>query len=273
MPSDLHMHTTFSDGKMTPEELVSAAKKAGLSYIAITDHDTVGGIQHLYEAGLYPVKGIRIVPGIELSARDALHEVHILGYNIDIFDRDLEEKLDDIVEGRWRRFSQMIEKLRQLGYAITEADVLKIAGTSKSISRSHIARALVSKGIFPSIREAFSEVLDKGKSAYVSHYNLSVIEIVSLIKEAGGSPVLAHPKLIRDDSFVEELLHLGIEGIEVFYPQHDKEDTEKYRKMAEKYQLAITGGSDFHGLASRYPQQLGTFVIDDKYARELYKEK
>lgn len=273
MPSDLHMHTTFSDGRLTPEELVAAAKTAGLSYMAITDHDTVEGISYLYENGLYPCKGIHIIPGIEFSAHHPKQEIHILGYNIDIYHRGLTDKLNDVVEARWLRFSEMVEKLKALGYSISEAEVLQVAGMSKAISRSHLARVLVNKGFFPDVKSVFDAVLEKGKPAYVSHYRLEPEEIIALIRQAGGTPVLAHPKLIHDDALVESLLDLGIAGIEVFYPQHDAADTEKYLAMARKRGLFVTGGSDFHGFATRYPQQLGVFTIEDCYAEKLFEPK
>ena len=273
MSSDLHTHTSYSDGKMTPEELVTAAKEAGLRYIAITDHDTVDGVTHLYEEGLLSKKGLGIIPGIEFSAHHEMREIHILGYNVDIYRRDLLDRLNDVGEARWSRFSEMVGKLQELGYGVTEADVLRVAGTSKSISRSHIGRALVSKGFFPSVREAFDAVLSKGRPAYVSHYRLEPEEVIALIKDAGGTPVLAHPKLIGDDALVEHLLDSGIEGIEAFYPQHDTVDTQRYIGMAERRHLLVTGGSDFHGFASRYPQELGIFTVDDSYAEKLYKPR
>ena len=250
MPSDLHMHTTYSDGKLTPEELVAKAKEAGLTYMAITDHDTVEGISHLYENGLYPARGIHIIPGIEFSAHHPTREIHILGYNVDIYYGELVDKLNDVTEARWTRFSEMVEKLQHLGYEISETEVLTIAGTSRSISRSHIGRVLVKKGYFPTVRDAFEAMLMKGKPAYVPHYHLEVEDIIGLIKAAGGTPVLAHPKLIGDDRLVEELCCRGIEGLEVFYPQHDEADTARYLDMAKRYQLLVTGGSDYHGFAT-----------------------
>lgn len=272
MSSDLHIHTRCSDGLLNPEELIEAAKAAGLNYIAITDHDTVNGICQLYEAGLYPAKGIKIIPGIEFSAHHETQEIHILGYNIDIYDKNLTDRLNDVVEGRWTRFSNMVEKLKGLDYDISETDVLEIAGDSTSISRSHIAQALVRKGDFPTVKACFDEVLEKGRPAYVSHFLLEPEEIIDLIKQSGGVPVLAHPKLIKDDALVEHLLKQGIEGVEVFYPKHSPEDTERYLAMANKYNLMITGGSDFHGIEGRIPKNLGEFVIDDSYAAEIYRE-
>ena len=272
MSSDLHMHTSCSDGLLTPEELVEAAKEAGLSYIAITDHDTVAGLCQLYEHGLYPQPGIRIIPGIELSAHHEVSEIHILGYNIDIYNKELADRLNDVVEARWTRFSTMVEKLQGLGYDISETDVLEIADGSTSISRSHIAQTMVRTGYFPSIKETFDQLLEKGKPAYVSHYRLEPEEIIDLIKNSGGTPVLAHPKLVHDDELVETLLKKGIEGIEAFYPRHTEEDTERYLAMADKYHLLVTGGSDFHGIPGRMPKFIGDFTVADEYAAELYRE-
>ncbi|WP_338622940.1 PHP domain-containing protein [Selenomonas sp. TAMA-11512] len=266
------MHTTFSDGTMTPEEIIALAREKKLRYIAITDHDTVEGITYLYEEGLYPTKGIGIIPGIEFSAENPNHEVHILGYNIDIYQRELNDRLNDVGEARWTRFAQIIEKLKTIGYPISETEVLQIAGDSRSISRSHIARVLVSKGFFPTVSEAYDTLLTRGKEAYVSHYRLSVEEVLRLIHNAGGISVLAHPKLIGDDSLVESLLRKGFDGIEAYYPKHSEEDTNRYLQLAEKHGLLVTGGSDFHGANNpRYPGDLGLFVIDDKIGEELYR--
>ncbi|MBR6268247.1 MAG: PHP domain-containing protein [Selenomonadaceae bacterium] len=271
MPSDLHMHTFFSDGRLSPEELVAAAKAAGLKYISISDHDTVDGVVHLYEEGLYPNRGIRIIPGVEFSAHHPEREIHILGYNVDIFHQGLLEKLNDVMEARWSRFSEIVDKLRAQGYSISEAEVLKIAGSSKSISRSHIARVLVKNKCFSTVREAFEKMLEKGQPAYVPHYRLEVEEIIELIREAGGIAVLAHPKLVKDDELVEDVLSRGIQGIEVFYPRHDEEDVKRYMAMAEKYNLLVTGGSDFHGFPTRWPDELGVFTIDDCWAEKIYR--
>jgi hypothetical protein len=272
MSSDLHTHTTFSDGKLTPEELINLAKTVGLKYLAITDHDTVDGIGHLYESGLFPARGINIIPGIEFSARHPSSEIHILGYNIDIYHRAMAEKLNEVTEARWTRFSLMIEKLKQMGYNISETDVLTLAGTSKAVGRSHIARAMVKKGYFSSLREVFDNLLERGKPAYEPHYRLEVSEIIEIIKMAGGTPVLAHPKLIGDNVLVEELCRQGIEGIEAFYPLHDEADTAYYVTLAQKHSLIITGGSDFHGSNSgRHPIELGKFTIDDCWAEKIFK--
>ena len=255
MPSDLHTHTAFSDGRLTPEELVAAAKAAGLSYLAITDHDTVDGIKHLYEQGLYPSKTLHIIPGIEFSSEVDGHDVHILGYDFDMYDQELIDKVGEIAESRWARFSLMIEKLHELGYNLTETDVMQLAGASRSIGRAHIARALVKKGLVPTVREAFDRLLEHGQPVYVPHYRL---------------PVLAHPKKVRDDVLVEKLLELDFGGVEVYYPTHEAADTERYIAMAKKHNLRLTGGSDFHASPNRIPAQLGEFTIDDELAAPFF---
>ena len=270
MASDLHVHTTFSDGRLTPEEIVAAAKEADLSYIAITDHDTVEGIRHLYEQGLYPSKTLNIIPGIEFSCEVDDHDVHILGYDFDIYNQELADKVTEISESRWARFSQMVEKLQGLGYAITESDVLQIAGTSKSIGRMHMARALVKKELVGSIREAFDKLLDHGQPGYVPHYRITPEEAVALIRGAGGVPVLAHPKLVKDDAIVERILALDFGGLEVYYPKHDAEDVARYKAMAEAHGLLLTGGSDFHASPQREPTELGIFTVDDALAAPFF---
>ena len=270
MASDLHTHTSFSDGKLSPEELLAAAKEAGLSYIAVTDHDTVDGIRHLYEQGLYPSKTINIIPGIEFSCEVDEHDVHILGYDFDIYNQDLADKITELSESRWTRFSLMMEKLQEIGYAITESDVLQIAGTSKSIGRAHVARALVKKGLTGSVHEAFDKLLEHGQPCYVPHYRIDPEEAVALIRNAGGVPVLAHPKLVQDDAVVERMLALDFGGVEVYYPKHDAEDTARYKAMAEQRGLLVTGGSDFHAVPQREPLELGVFTVPDELAAPLF---
>lgn len=270
MASDLHIHTSFSDGKFSPEEVVAKAKEVGLKYIAITDHDTVEGMLDLYERGFYPSTAINIIPGVEMSAASENHEVHILGYNVDIFNQELMENLNDVAESRWSRFAEIIERLNDEGYDISETEVLTIAGSSKSISRSHIARALVKKGMFKSVREAFNEVLERGKPCYVPHFRLTAEEILNIIHNAGGIAVLAHPKLIYNDELVKQLLDVGMDGIEAFYPEHSDMDTSKFLNMAKKRNLIVTGGSDYHGIVARHDIELGEFQLDDKYAEKIY---
>lgn len=265
----MHIHTSVSDGRLSPEEILREAKQAGLSYIAITDHDTVKALHKLQALHLYPSEEIEIIPGIEFSAHRIENEVHILGYHIDIFHEELQANLDKVVECRWKRFSKIICKLRALGYAITEEDVLAVAGKTESIGRAHIAQALVNRGFFSRLGEVFDEVLRKNGSAYVPHFRLTSTEIIRLIKKAGGIAVLAHPGLIGDERVVEQIIQEGIDGIEVFHPRHSIEKIDKYKKIAKAHNLIITGGSDYHAIPTRYPKRLGEFTVEDSYVTLL----
>ena len=269
MPADLHTHTNFSDGSFSPEELVAEAKKVGLIYLAVTDHDTVDGVRYLYENNLYPTKGLKIIPGIEFSANHPEHDVHIVGYNIDIYDGALSEMINEISESRWERFSKIVKKLQDKKYNIREADVLQAAGGSKSVGRFHIARVLVKKNIFKSVREAFDKMLGKGKPAYAPRYFPEVDKVVEVIHNAGGQAGLAHPKLVGDDTLVEEICK-KVDALEVYYPCHSSEDVRRYKNLASQYNLFMTGGSDFHGSASRFVTNLGEFTIADELAEKIY---
>ncbi|MFC2315314.1 MAG: PHP domain-containing protein [Selenomonas massiliensis] len=271
MPSDLHIHTTFSDGKDTPEEIVEAAKAAGLRYIAITDHDTVEGVTALYESGHYASSTLRIIPGVGFSAGDEQHEIHILGYNIDLYDAGLQEKLEEISEARWVRFTEIVERLRGLGYEIGETEVLTDERFCKAVGRSHVARVLVRKGYFDSTRACFEQLLKRGCPAYVPHFQLSSEELIQLIKGAGGIPVLANPKALGDEKRIARLIAQGIEGIEAFYPTYDRQDTQHYLDVAQKAGLLVSGGSDYRGFAGREPDAIGKFTIENIYAENFYR--
>lgn len=268
MAGDLHTHTNFSDGSYSPENLVAAAKKIGLHYLAITDHDTIDGVRYLYENGLYPDRGINIIPGVELSANHPTRDIHIVGYNIDIYNEVLLEIIDKINEARWERFSEIIKILQAKKYNIREADVLKIAGTTSSIGRAHIARTLVKIGAFKTVREVFDKLLGKGCPAYVPRYLPEVDEVIDVIHQAGGKAALAHPKLVGDDELVEELC-TKIDALEVYYPCHKPDDVQHYYFLAKRHNLMITGGSDFHGTSSRFVKDLGDFTVSDTLAEKF----
>lgn len=272
MASDLHTHTNFSDGSFSPEELVAEAKKIGLTYLAITDHDTVDGVKYLYENGIFSDKSIKLIPGIEFSALHPEHDIHIVGYNIDIYDGELSELIDEISESRWERFSKIIKNLQNQKYNIREADVLKVVGDSKSVGRFHIAKALVKNGEFKTIREVFEKMLAKDRPAYAPRFFPKVDEIVEVIHQAGGKACLAHPLLVGDDNLVEEIC-TKIDCLEIFYPCHKPKDVQRYKTLASKYNLEISGGSDFHGTASRFVNALGEFTISDEIAKRFFQIK
>ena len=271
MPSDLHIHTTFSDGRNTPEEIMEAAKAAGLRYISITDHDSVEGVTELYESGHLSSGSLRLIPGVGFSTGDGGHDVHILGYNIDIYNAELQEKLEEISEARWTRFTEIVELLRGLGYEIGETEVLTDEGMCKAIGRSHVARVLVKKGYFDSVRACFDQLLKRGQPAYVPHFRVSAEELISLIRGAGGIPVLANPKAVGDETVIMTLAAQGLQGLEAFYPTYDRQDTQHYLDVAQQHGLLVSGGSDYRGFPGRGTEGIGQFTIEDVYAENFYR--
>lgn len=266
MVADLHVHTTSSDGRYTPEEVWVLAAKAGLSHLAITDHDTIEGFLALKaRAGGGPV----LIPGIEFSTDLPACEVHILGYLFDPTDPELNSQIKFIAADRLSRAERMVAKLAALGYPVGYDRVLAIAGDTSSVGRPHVAAALVERGYFPDIGTVFDVLLEHGKPGYVPHYKLTPADTVALIKKAGGLAVLAHPGLVGDDAVVRAMLSLDMDGIEVYHPSHDGETTAKYLAMATEYGLAVTGGSDFHGIPGRYPENLGEFTVPADLALRL----
>ncbi|MGB9813586.1 MAG: PHP domain-containing protein [Thermovenabulum sp.] len=264
---DLHIHTTFSDGKLTPEEVVEKAAELNLKAIAITDHDTIDGISFAIErAKYYP--SLEIVPGIEINTDFENEEVHILGYYIDYKDHFLQIKLREFQEIRNSRIKKMIEKLNRLNIPIKNEDVEKEAD-GPSLGRPHIARVLVKKGYASSVEEAFLLYLDKGKPAYVPRYKLTPVEAIELIKKSGGIPVLAHPGLIKNKGIVFKIIKMGIKGIEVYHKEHNKEDSNYFMELAKKYSLLMTGGSDCHG----DPLLMGSQPVPYEFLMQLKDSK
>jgi len=271
MTADLHIHTTASDGRLSPASIIDQAIQAKLSYIAITDHDTVDGLLQLSTIQQSLPGNLFVIPGIELSTDLPENEVHILGYYIDIFNAELCHQLDLLIAHRHERAQQMIVKLNQLGYAITYLHVLELAGQATSIGRPHIAKALVAKKYFSTVSDVFTTLLDKNGPAYVPHYKLTPNQVIELIKRAGGVPVLAHPGLVGNDNIILDIIESGILGLEVYHPKHDEGQIQKYLELANKHQLAITGGSDFHAIPARFPHKLGIYTIPANLVCQLQK--
>lgn len=271
MIADLHIHTTASDGRLSPLKIIQQATKAKLSYIAITDHDTVDGLLELAKLQESIPPSLTVIPGIELSTDLPENEVHILGYHIDIFNRELGKQLAILIADRHNRTKRIIEKLNQLGYFITYERVLEIAHKATSIGRPHIAKALVEKNYCSSIGEVFATLLDKNGPAYVPHHKLTPKQVIEVIKNAGGVPILAHPGLVGNDDVVIEVIAAGIAGLEVYHPRHDEQQIEKYLLLANKHNLLVTGGSDFHAIPGRFPDKLGIFTIPATLVEKIQK--
>ena len=246
---DLHTHTTASDGLHAPADNVRMAKAAGLTGIAITDHDTVAGIEEALEEGKR--LGVIVVPGVEISTVLFGVDIHILGYYIDHKDDVFLARLESLRKTRELRNDMLIAKLQELGVAIGMADVLRIAASDKkqgeTVGRPHIAQAMVERGYVASVREAFDRYLGSGGAAYVNPPRIHPAEAIAWIREAGGKAVLAHPGIYGSDEWVEEIVSSGIDGIEVYHSDHTPAQELTYAKLAVQHRLIVTAGSDFHG--------------------------
>jgi predicted metal-dependent phosphoesterase TrpH len=246
---DLHLHSTFSDGTFTPEQLVKMAKATGLKAISITDHDTVDGTQEAVDAGA--VFGVRIIPGVELSVFLDDFNFHLLGYLFDWRDQKLNAKLDTLQKSRSRRNSVIVARLQSLGLDITEGELQEMSGSGQT-GRPHIARILVEKKIVRDIDQAFALYLRKGKPGYARRFIYHVEEAISLIHESGGCAVLAHPAQISRsipvlDDLLSHLKIIGLDGVETYYPTQKGSFLKSLRRLALTHGLIETGGSDYHG--------------------------
>ncbi len=248
---DLHLHTTASDGTMGPAELVRYAQEKGLKVIAITDHDTIEGLPEGLQEG--KKVGLEVIPGVELSADASSGTMHLLGYYIDPACAELADKLRVLQQARMERNLTMVEKLRGLGLPIALSEV-KAAPEEGQIGRPHFAYTMVQKGYAQNIQDAFDRYLGKGRPAYVEKFRFSPAEAIHFIRKAGGITVLAHPFTLKQaepedfEALIRELKEKGLDGIEVYYPEHSDGQKRLYRDMAKKYGLVISAGSDFHGL-------------------------
>ena len=248
---DLHLHTTASDGTMSPAELVRYAQKKGLRAIAITDHDTIEGLPEGIQEG--NKVGLEVIPGVELSADAATGTMHLLGYYIDPDSSELADKLRVLQQARMERNLKMVAKLRALGISLELSEV-KAAPEHGQIGRPHFANMMVQKGYAQNIQDAFDRYLGKGRPAYVEKFRFSPQEAMHFIRKAGGITVLAHPFTLKQaepqdfEALIRELKEKGLDGIEVYYPEHSDGQKRLYRDMAQKYGLVISAGSDFHGL-------------------------
>lgn len=255
---DLHVHTTASDGRFTPLEVVKLASAKGIAYLAITDHDTIDGLDEASRA--CEKYKVHFFPGLELSTRYEEREIHILGYNIDWTSPSLLAKLKQLQESRKTRITQMVQNLAKIGININIEDVKK-KFTGKSIGRPHIALVLKEQGIVRSIDEGIKNYLSPGCPAYIPRYRISPFEAIELIKEAHGIPVLAHPGLECPTELIPALISLGLQGIEIFHPKHSSAQKKFYLDFAAAYRLLLTGGSDFHGHEEKDLVNFGTMPV------------
>ena len=246
MKVDLHIHTTASDGRLSPEEVVRVAAEQGMSVIAITDHDSLAGIEPALLAA-ESLPSMRVIPGLEINTDIPNSEIHILGYFIDNQDKELNQALQRLRNAREARALKMISRLGELGIDITWNRVLELA-RGASVGRPHIAQAMLEGGYISSFREAFTKYIGRRGPAYVERERLSPQEAVKLVVNARGLPVLAHPADIDNvEELVVNLKRVGLVGLEAYYDGYDRKVIDRLVHLAVKHRLITSGGSDFHG--------------------------
>jgi predicted metal-dependent phosphoesterase TrpH len=247
---DLHTHTTYSDGSATPEELITRAASKGASAVAVTDHDTVSGLPRA--RAIAARAGVELINGIEISAEYAPGTMHILGYYIDDESEELRLRLAELKQARDDRNPEIARRLQAMGFGISYEEVAGLAG-NEMVGRPHFARLMVERGYARDMQDAFDRFLAKGAAAYVEKKRLSPRAAIALIHDAGGAAVLAHPYQLKlpaiedADRLVGTLAEMGLDGIEAVYSRHSEEQRELYARMAARWGLLVTGGSDYHG--------------------------
>ena len=275
---DLHTHSTFSDGSLTPEQLVAAAEQAGLTALALTDHDTLGGLPRLLAASAS--SRVRCVAGVEVSAEYSPGTLHLLGYFLRPDDPGLAAALAELRKGREARNQEILRKLTARGLTLTEAEVRGFAG-GEVIGRPHFAQALIARGYVRDKEEAFARFLARGQPGYAERFRLTPEDSIRCIRAAGGVPVLAHVGTLKLGAkelrkLVTQLRDQGLEGLEIFYPEHHPAQVRRYRDLAKDLNLAQTGGSDFHGALSphiKLGRGFGSLQVPDDLLAKLEARK
>jgi len=263
---DLHTHSRASDGEFTPAEVAARAHAAGIGVWGLCDHDTVAGVEEARAAAV--AHGVRLVPGIELSAFLETKEIHLLGHFVDPVHLTMRDFEDLLALRRRERMLQIVEKLAPLGVRIRTEDIEKWSG-GKTIGRPHVARAIMETGAVATVKEAFDRFLGEGRPAYVPRYRLEAAEAVHLVRGAGGTTTVAHPgvsKLERPE--LVALQRAGVDGLEVYHVDHVPSQREKYLRIAEELDLVPTAGSDYHGPNVSPDRKLGDVTMpNDNLAR------
>ncbi len=270
MDVDLHVHTTASDGLLTPHEAVREASLAGLRAVSITDHDSVEGIRPALRAGR--TFAIEVIPGIEINTDYRGKGVHVLGYLLDYQSSALEEKLMYLRNARYLRASQMVQKLQSLGLAIDMDDVMQLVGFSL-VSRPHIAQALYKKGYVRTPTDAFRQFIGRGRPAFVPRYKMTPMEAVRVIRESKGIPVFAHPGTAGADHLIPDMIAEGLLGLEVFHPEHNDDKRAHYLDLAQYFGLIYTGGSDSHGPMYKSNAMVGDVRVPYQVVLDLKRLK
>lgn len=258
---DLHLHTTASDGLLAPHDLVARAAAAGITVMAVTDHDTVAGLPAAREAAAG--RGIELVPGIEITAVEAARDVHVLGYFFDPASRPLAEFLEAQRADRVRRIRAMADRLAALACPVDVEPLMARAAAQagRSVGRPQLADALVAAGYACDRTDAFDRLLGNEGPAYVPRQGATPEEVIALLARAGGIASLAHPGLVRNDALIPRLASKGLAAIEVRHSDHDAGTEARYRELAAELGLAVSGGSDFHGDTGHRADRLGSVTL------------
>lgn len=265
MFTDLHLHTTFSDGTYSPEELAAEARRFNLVAVALTDHDTVEGCPRMKAA--CEAANIEFIPATELTAEIDHIELHMLGYFLDVENPRLLTQMARFQTGRQERIREIVARLRRLHVPLSEEDVFGLA-KCKSPGRPHVARALIQRKVCASLDEAFERFLKKNRPGWVPKEKITALQAIALIHDAGGLAVVAHPGLARTEEALPALLEAGIDGIECFHTKHSPSASEYYISLAEQNNLLVTGGSDCHGMNKGKPL-IGSIKLPYEYVRQL----
>lgn len=268
MKYDLHVHSTYSDGIKSMNELGKEAKAAGLAGFAITDHDTIAGWSEIN--AINRESGVVVFPGVEVSTEWEKRDVHILGYAIQN-SANLREKLIFLAESRVKRIESVIAKFTAMGIKITMAEVMAKAGEG-TIGRPHVASVLAEKGYVKDRQDAFDRYLNRGKPAYVERVKFSPFEAVKMIKSCGGYAVLAHPGLDNASLLIDDLVQTGLDGIEAYHSSHTAEASARFEALAKRYNLFVTAGSDYHGHSDTLYGGIGSLGLDEKRLPEIFHQ-
>lgn len=268
---DLHVHSTASDGVLTPSEVVGLAAERGLGAIALTDHDTLGGVTEAQQAAAG--SGLEVIAGVEVSSEGEWGDLHILGYYVNPASDPLREMTQAMRDARMGRARKMVELLGELGMPLEWEEVRALAG-GESVGRPHVARALLSRGYVATLQDAFDRFLANGGPAYVPRLKLTPVDVIQTIVEAGGVPVLAHPGhywaiLER----LPEFVGYGLRGLEVYYPDHSPGEIKTLLGLCREHGLIATGGTDFHGPGLEEGAPLGSIYVPPECVEQLRRSR
>ena len=266
--ADLHLHTNFSDGTFSPEELAGHGARLGFAALALTDHDSVEGCARM--AAACAAAGIEFIPGAELTAEHNNTELHILGYFLDTQNQTLLTEIARFQIVRQQRIHEMVARLNELNVPLKVESVFALANCM-SPGRPHVARALVKAGLVANLDEAFDRFLKKNRPAWVPKARVSALEGIALIHQAGGLAIMAHPGLNRTDEIIPDMVDAGLDGIECFHTKHSIAMSQHYLEIADRFHLLVTGGSDCHGFSKGKPL-IGTVKLPYEYVEKLKRK-